>query len=271
MYYNRNEQKRVISIKNRQKGGIHKMKEKRIDRILQMIKLNSAVGTGELAKTLNVAESTVRRDLNQLEKIGLLKKVHGGAVKLENQVIFEMSYSEREELNLKLKEQAARKAAEYINDNDTIFIGPGTTTEMVLKYIKTKNNTIITNSLSAFSKYSSLPYKLIIAPGYLRTETSAVIGTFTNNFLKKINVDIAFSGANCINDSQLMSSNEEEGTAQEIILNNAKKRFLLVDSTKFETKSFFTFYSAENLDAIITDNEISSKIKNKYKKFCKIL
>ena len=84
-------------------------------------------------------------------------------------------------------------------------------------------------------------------------------------------MDIAFSGANCINDSQLMSSNEEEGTAQEIILNNAKKRFLLVDSTKFETKSFFTFYSAENLDAIITDNEISSKIKNKYKKFCKIL
>ena len=50
------------------------MKEKRIDRILQMIKLNNAVGTGELAKTLNVAESTVRRDLNQLEKIGRLKK-----------------------------------------------------------------------------------------------------------------------------------------------------------------------------------------------------
>ena len=247
------------------------MKEKRIDKILQMLKLNSAVGTAELSKILNVAESTVRRDLNQLEKIGLLKKVHGGAVKLENQVIFEMSYSEREELNLKLKEQVAKKAAGYINDNDTIFIGPGTTTEMVLKYIKTKNNTIITNSLSAFSKYSSLPYKLIIAPGYLRTETSAVIGTFTNNFLKKINVDIAFSGANCINDSQLMSSNEEEGTAQEIILNNAKKRFLLVDSTKFETKSFFTFYSAENLDAIITDNEINSKIKNKYKKFCKVL
>ncbi len=126
------------------------MKEKRIDRILQMVKLNSAVGTGELAKTLDVAESTVRRDLNQLEKMGLLKKVHGGAVKLENQVIFEMSYSEREELNLKLKEQAAKKAASYINDNDTIFIGPGTTTEMVMKYIKTKNNTIITNSLSAF-------------------------------------------------------------------------------------------------------------------------
>ena len=57
-----------------------------------------------------------------------------------------MSYSEREELNLKLKEQVAKKAAGYINDNDTIFIGPGTTTEMVLKYIKTKNNTIITNN-----------------------------------------------------------------------------------------------------------------------------
>jgi DeoR family lactose phosphotransferase system repressor len=247
------------------------MKEKRIDKILQMLKLNSAVGTAELSKILDVAESTVRRDLNQLEKIGLLKKVHGGAVKLENQVIFEMSYSEREELNLKLKEQTAKKAAEYINDNDTIFIGPGTTTEMLLKYIKTKNNIIITNSLSAFSKYSSLPYKLIITPGYLRTETSAVIGTFTNNFLKKINVDIAFSGANCIYESQLMSSNEEEGTAQEIILNNAKKRYLLLDSTKFETKSFFTFYSAENLDAIITDNQINSKIKTKYKKICKII
>ena len=53
------------------------MKEKRIDRILQMVKLNSAVGTGELAKTLDVAESTVRRDLNQLEKMGLLKNSFG--------------------------------------------------------------------------------------------------------------------------------------------------------------------------------------------------
>ena len=249
------------------------MKEKRIDAILQILEKNNFVTGNELSKELNVAESTVRRDLQNMENMGLLTRIHGGAVKKKNGIISEISYLQRKEINLQLKIQIAKKAVSLISDNDVFFLGPGTTSEIIMKYLKTKNNIIITNSFNIFSKYSTGggDKKLVITPGIMRPETGAVVGTFTNDFLGKLHVDIAFSGANCLNKGQVMSSSEDEGTAQATILNNAKKKYILTDHSKFDIKSFFTFFSLKNLDAIITDNEINDIVRKKYEKYCNII
>jgi len=97
------------------------------------------------------------------------------------------------------------------------------------------------------------------------------VSLFANNLLKEIKVSKAFIGANGIDGHNVTTSNEEEGNGDAIILNNAISKYIVADNSKFDSYSFYSFYRLDNLSAVVTDDNIATKVKEKYSTYVEIL
>ena len=248
------------------------MKESRHRIILQELDQTGVVAVKNLKEMLGVTDMTIRRDLIDLEKQGMLTRVHGGAHKKVKNALNEISHSEKQMLNVEEKKQIARKCVDLIADGDTVFIGSGTTTDFIGDYLDGKNISIVTNSLPIFEKLKERSnLDLILIGGRYRAKTQTFVGQFANNLLKEIKVSKAFIGVNGIDGHSVSTANEEEGNGNAIILNNAIEKYVVADNSKFDSYSFYSFYRVEDLNAIITDDSIPKKIKDKYALYTKII
>ena len=249
------------------------MKEERYKIILEKLNKQEIINVEELSRELNVAKMTIRRDLTELEKKGVLKKVHGGATisraeHLEN----ERLYMERTEKNIEAKKYAAEIAAGIIEEGDVVYIGPGTTTERILDYIGNREITVVTNSLSIITKYyNNLKIKMMILGGMVRKDSEAITPDYFLESIRKINVDKCFVGTNGISETKITTSTFGEGLVEEVLLNNSKQRYVVNDSSKFNKEAIYSFLNPEILTAIITDNKLGKKELNRYKKIYNII
>ena len=248
------------------------MKESRHKVILQELDQTGVVSVKNLKKLLNVTDMTIRRDLIDLEKQGLLIRVHGGAHKKVKDSLNEASHSEKTMLNIEEKKLIAKKCADLIAEGDTVFIGSGTTTDFIGDYLEGKNISIVTNSLPIFEKLKDYPnFDLILIGGRYRVKTQTFVGQFANKLLREIKVSKAFIGVNGIDGHNVTTANEEEGNGNAIILNNAIEKYIVADNSKFDSYSFYSFYRLDNIDAIVTDDHISPKVRAKYSSYTKVL
>lgn len=249
------------------------MKEERYKIILEKLNKQEIINVEELSRELNVAKMTIRRDLTELEKKGVLKKVHGGATisraeHLEN----ERLYMERTEKNIEAKKYAAEIAVGIIEEGDVVYIGPGTTTERILDYIGNREITVVTNSLSIITKYyNNLKIKMMILGGMVRKDSEAITPDYFLESIRKINVDKCFVGTNGISETKITTSTFGEGLVEEVLLNNSKQRYVVTDSSKFNKEAIYSFLNPEILTAIITDNKLGKKELNRYKKIYNII
>lgn len=248
------------------------MKESRHVAILQELDRTGVVSVKDLTSLLGVTDMTIRRDLIDLEKQGLLVRVHGGAHRKVKDGINEASHTEKNMLNVEEKKEIAQKCAQLIESGDTVFIGSGTTTDFIGDYLDGKEISIVTNSLPIFEKLKDNPnFDIILVGGRYRVKTQTFVGQFANKLLQEIKVSKAFIGVNGIDGHNVTTANEEEGNGNAIILHNAIEKYIVADNSKFDSYSFYTFYKMDDLDAVITDNQISKKIKDKYNSYTKIL
>lgn len=248
------------------------MKESRHKVILQELDQTGVVSVKSLKELLNVTDMTIRRDLIDLEKQGLLIRVHGGAHKKVKDSLNEASHSEKTMLNIEEKKLIAKKCADLIAEGDTVFIGSGTTTDFIGDYLEGKNISIVTNSLPIFEKLKDYPnFDLILIGGRYRVKTQTFVGQFANKLLQEIKVSKAFIGVNGIDGHNVTTANEEEGNGNAIILNNAIEKYIVADNSKFDSYSFYSFYRLDNIDAIVTDDHISPKVRSKYSSYTKVL
>lgn len=248
------------------------MKESRHKVILQELDQTGVVSVKNLKELLNVTDMTIRRDLIDLEKQGLLIRVHGGAHKKVKDSLNEASHSEKTMLNIEEKKLIAKKCADLIAEGDTVFIGSGTTTDFIGDYLEGKNISIVTNSLPIFEKLKDYPnFDLILIGGRYRVKTQTFVGQFANKLLREIKVSKAFIGVNGIDAHNVTTANEEEGNGNAIILNNAIEKYIVADNSKFDSYSFYSFYRLDNIDAIVTDDHISPKVRAKYSSYTKVL
>ena len=239
------------------------MKDSRHVEILQELDRKSVVSVKELKELFGVTDMTIRRDLIDLEK---------QAHKKVKDSLLEASHSEKNLINIDEKRTIAKKCADLIENGDTVFIGSGTTTDFIGDYLEGKEVSIVTNSLPIFEKLKDFPnYDLILVGGRYRVKTQTFVGQFANKLLKEIKVSKAFIGVNGIDGHSVSTANEEEGNGNAIILNNAIEKYVVADNSKFDSYSFYSFYRVEDLNAIITDNSIPKKIKDKYALYTKII
>lgn len=233
------------------------LKEERLNKILELVSLNGVVDVNELITTLNVSDMTIRRDLAELEKARKLKRIHGGAQSMNFYKKEELSHEKKSIINPEAKKTIALKAIKLISEDDTVFLGPGTTIELLAQLLNFNHLRIITTSLPVFNilhaKHNN--YQLYLVGGEYRSLTGAFVGEMANKILSDIRFGKAFIGANAVKEDRIMTATLEEGTTQEIALKNSSERYLLIDSSKLDCEDFYTFFSVSKLTALITEND----------------
>lgn len=248
------------------------LKDERLQKIVQAIERENIISIADIKESLNVTEMTVRRDLKLLEEKGVLTRVYGGARKKQMELSKELSNNEKRNIRIEEKKYIASIAAKLINDKDIVYIGPGTTNEMIYDYLEVSYAKIITNSMSVFLKFKDdARFELLLIGGRFRSHTDVFVGNFTNELLEKIRVKSAFVGTNGICGNNITTSNEEEGVSQKIILNNAMQKYILCDSSKIGKEDFYCFYNLKDTTAIITDDKINSNVTRMYENKVKII
>ncbi|MDQ0148784.1 DeoR/GlpR family DNA-binding transcription regulator [Eubacterium multiforme] len=248
------------------------LKVERHRKIIEKLEEQNVIKNSELIKELDVTEMTLRRDLKELESKGYLIRIHGGAKNKNMYLNGELLLHEKREINIENKKYIAKLAAGFIKENDTVYIGPGTTNELLYEYINVSYIKVITNCLSVFQKFKNdKRFDLLLVGGKFRETTDTFVGNFANETLSNLRVNIAIVGANGIYEDGLMTYNEEEGFSQKIILDNAYEKYALCDSSKLDRKDFYKFYKLEDLTAIITDKDIAEIEEEQYKRYTKII
>lgn len=250
------------------------LKSNRQSQIMNLIDDKEFLQVSNASELLNVTEMTIRRDLVELEKEGLIERVHGGAKKRQQQAssYTELSHIQKKSLNINEKKQIAKKAGALIENNDVIFIGSGTTTEYIYDYIEVSNAKIITNSITIFNRFrDDSRFDLILIGGKLRERTETFIGYFTRKWMENIKVKKVFIGTNGIKDDAITTAEEEEGVVQQIILNNSDDNYVLADHSKFGVEAFQILCHVDMISAIITDPKLQPQFEVYYRDKCTIV
>ncbi|MBI5974686.1 DeoR/GlpR family DNA-binding transcription regulator [Staphylococcus canis] len=236
-------------------------KYERLDEIARRVNEKGTIRITDIVEDLNVSDMTVRRDLVELEEQGILTKIHGGARSNLAYQYKEMSHHEKHTKNSKEKLEIAKKAAELIEDGNTIFLGPGTTVEMLAKEIQNERLSVITNCLPVFQilqPKKTEQFSVYLIGGAQRQLTESFVGEMANTLLEKMRFSKIFFSANGIKGNDVMTSSYEEAYTQKLAIAHSNEKYILADDSKMGKEDFVSFCQLKDLTAIIT-NELNEE------------
>lgn len=213
-----------------------------------------------LAADLDVTTETVRRDLTALERAGLLRRVHGGAIPLDR-LGFEPGISTRDASFTGEKERIAKRALDEVPDEGTVLLDAGTTTARLAAVLPVDRElTVVTNSLPiATTLTARRNITLLLLGGRVRARTQATVDDWALRSLERLYVDVAFLGTNGISVGRGLSTPDPtEAGIKAAMITASRRSVLLADHSKLGTDHFARFGSVEDLDLIITDSDAES-------------
>lgn len=219
--------------------------------MVKLIKSKERVSVKKLAETFYVSEMTVRRDLNELEKLGFVQRYNGGAVYNGNELI--MPIKSRRRLHSDEKKNLSVQAKKYLHNSACIYIDSSSTCSYIIPFIaEYKDVKIITNSVYSLLCASKYHIPCIIAGGTYFENDMCTVGDYTQEFLHGINPDIAFFSVLGISDDGIISDISCEQTAvRKTVMKNSAVNVFLLDSTKQHKKYPYTLCKSEDADGII--------------------
>lgn len=229
--------------------------EKRFALITALVNEKRIATTQELMEMLGVSESTVRRDLSALDSMGKLHKVHGGAIAANS--VYKMhddDVEERRIVNTEEKIKIGMYAAALIQADDFVYIDAGTTTEFMLDYIAEKKAVYVTNAVEHAKKLASKGFEVYLIGGRLKGSTEAAVGAEAIEALSKYNFTKGFWGTNGVHkNSGFTTPDREEAGVKRAAAQQCKNRYVLADSSKFDSVSPVSFAQLDDM-IIITDS-----------------
>ncbi len=241
------------------------LKEERRQYILDKIKLNRKVLSTNLSTELNVSEDTIRRDLNELSNNGLIKKVHGGALPLENKA---PSYDERSNYNLEEKNIIAKKAVSLIKEGQVIIMSGSTTNLQLAKIIPSDiNATIYTYSLPIaiqLTEHSSI--EIIFIGGKLNKRAQVTVGLDVVASISQLRADLCFMGTGGIDIAKGMTEpNWEVSHIKRIMIDASDQVVVLCANNKINEVKRYPVTPINDINTIITDIDPNDQIFKPYK------
>lgn len=212
--------------------------EERFAMILDLLAQKRSATVLELCDALDASESTIRRDLTQLDRQGLLKKVHGGATLVGRTVLAdEPPMAAREEQSVEEKRLIARAAAAMITEKDFIFLDAGSTTLALAAALEgpALQAAYVTNGIAHARMLVQKGCRTYLPGGQVRPITEAITGPETLAALQHYNFTKAFMGANGVSPAEgFTTPDPEEASIKTAALQRARERWFLVDNTKFD-------------------------------------
>lgn len=244
------------------------LKSERHHFILALVNEKGTISVTDLEKQLQVSTMTIRRDLDGLDKQGLLIRTHGGATSNDFYSNNPLTYDENREIHLAEKKAVAKAAANKIVSGDIIFMGPGTTIELMIDYITTSNIQIVTSSYTVFKRIieSSKDLEVILVGGKFEKKANCFSGTLSTEMVSKLHFSKSFIGINGINGLSVTTFNIDSGNLQNVAMQNSDHRFIVADKYKFAKQALFDFYTIQPEDICITNSSLSSNTKKEYEK-----
>ncbi len=225
--------------------------------MIEYIMVNKSAQIHELAARFSVSEATVRRDLDDLDRQGLIKRTHGGAIKLDRSTSFEHVYSEKLNLMPDVKHRLAKRAAAMVQNGDTVLIDAGTTTYYIAQaLVKHEELTLITNDLYIAHNVQIHPSStLIVTGGTRRQGRQELVGSLTENFIRESHVNVAFIGADGIDvEHGVTNANFAEVGIKRLMLAAGMRTVLAVDHSKFGKVALAKVCDMADFTTILTDS-----------------
>ncbi|WP_027407059.1 DeoR/GlpR family DNA-binding transcription regulator [Anaerovibrio sp. RM50] len=242
------------------------MKVNRLRKIQDLLEEKKSITINDLCSNFDVSKNTVRRDIAELEKRGIISKVYGGVVLQEQKTPQEKSEPEApaESSDDVRKKKIARMAASLVQDDDVIYIDSGTTTMHMMPYLEDKHNiTIVTASIHVINiAAASAKFNIIATGGTIYAPTKAFVGPSVLNCLKQYNISKFFISSTGISiENGLTTASQLECDIKRYLVDKNGKKILMVDSTKIDSASLISFCKLDEIDCIVVDEELPERYR----------
>lgn len=230
--------------------------------IVRLVQEQNTVRVVDLAQMFDVSEGTIRNDLTALEESNQLVRVRGGAV-ARQPVSFDTVTRPKAHVNAEAKQKIARWASELVEDGDIILLDSSTTALHMAQHLREHHNlTVLTSQIEAARILARDPSKtVILLGGVLKPDGSAITGTLSEDLLRNLRISKAF--VSCVGfslESGLMEANVDEAQLKQHMIRAASSVIALVDSSKFGKAGLKAFATVDQINHIITDDEIHPDI-----------
>ena len=226
-------------------------------KMMEYIEANTSAQIRELAEKFHVSEATVRRDLDELDQQGALRRTHGGAIKLDRSTSYESMYSEKISQMTDEKHRIADRAAQLVHPGDTVIVDSGTTTFFIAQALShLENLTIITNDLYIAYQTPLHPSSTLIVTGGMRRHSrQELVGSVPENFIRDTHVDVAFIGVDGIDlMGGITNANFAEVGVKRLMIHAAERSIIAVDHTKFGRVALAKICDLQDVSLLLTDN-----------------
>lgn len=244
----------------------------RRNKIVEMVLDKGQINISDICKMFDISEMTARRDLNALDRQGLLRRVHGGAITSLGRS-YEPSFHTRAVKNQNAKIAIGLKAAGLIYDGDSIALDVGTTTLEIVQGLREKRNlTIVTSCLQIANKVVDqlsldIDARLILAGGIIRPRELSMIGPIPEQVYQELHVDKAFIGIGGVSlEDGLTEYNIEDTQIKKILIRSAREKIVVADGSKFGVTTFASVAPLDAVDKIVTDNTAPAYIITQLRK-----
>lgn len=237
--------------------------EERQQAMARLVTAHRRQSVAALAAEYSVTTETVRRDLSHLEQLGLVRRVHGGAVPAGSLATIEAELDERAGMNTELKDAIARAALRQLPpDGSTVLFDAGSTTVRLAAALPPEHRlTAFTHSLPVAARLVAHPLvELHLLPGRVRVTTQAAVGADTVAALGRLRADTVFLGTNALSvDHGLSTPDTDEAATKSALVASARRVVVLADSSKLGTESAVRFATLEEVDCLVTDGGITTE------------
>lgn len=243
-------------VKNRQKE------------IMEILNQTEKVLISNLSEQFNVSEMTLRRDLETLAEKGVIKRIRGGAVKI-NQGSYELPFEIRYDKNYDVKDRISEVAANMIKDGETVVIDTGTTALAVAEKLKERNNlTILTSSLRVAWLLADRPnLNLIVIGGVVRIGERSLIGEFTEDIYENFFPDTFIAGVGGVDaENGFTEFNLDDARVKKKAIKASQRTIVVADDSKIGKTAFAKIASLEEVDTFITNKTSNMETINQLKK-----
>ena len=261
---NTNEQSVLIFLLKR---GFFMLTLERQEEILEILNKNKSVTVEELASELFVSSATIRRDLRVMEKQGLIKRSHGGAMPFRS-TAEESAFAIREQANIQAKKSIANLAVKLIKNGDSVFLDSSSTVGLVIPMLNNFNFLSVTTTglRNALLLSQTNNVTIYIAGGQIQNHSNSIIGTDTMDYIARIHADISLISCTGIDLNGCTDASIEQAKLKQQMRKNSTKVAMLCDSTKFGKTFLCKDFNFDSIDYLITEKtppiEFVEKIAN---------
>ena len=235
---------------------VHLPQIRRHELIVEMIQQTGFISTEELVQHFQVTPQTIRRDLNELDRLKLISRHHGGAGIPVSSSTVNTAYAERKVMQREAKDLIAEAMVARVPDGASLFINIGTSTEAVARaLLNHKNLNVVTNNIHVASiLLQREDFTVVIAGGEVRNRDGGVVGEATRDFINQFRVDYALIGISGIDmDGSLLDFDYHEVCVAQAMIRNARQSFLAADHSKFGRGAMVRLGHISDINALFTD------------------